>query len=243
MSTSPLPLPSSPWGRKNGGAPHRVFPNPTPNHPRSPTSLSLQLSFICDKSSSQVLGEESRIHTDFHSSVSSLPASQPPVLFIRSNLLPDVDPLAGAQIYHTQLPTPPWILQPQLKSCADKGGTAPPQASLVALHVRQQSVLSGSLPGMSPPPHLHPPTQNYQTFRDHFYVFTVSELLQLSEHGRWSKVAGDFIQKPPKVCKSGMVLYELLKFDTFRQDLFENPVLYVRVCGHMPVCAHAKEMV
>lgn len=107
MSTSPLPPPSSSWGRKNGGAPYRVFPNPTPNHLRSPTSLSLQLSFICDKSSPQVLGEERRIHTDFHSSVSSLPASQPPVLFIRSNLLLDVDPLAGAEICHTQLPTPP----------------------------------------------------------------------------------------------------------------------------------------
>lgn len=40
-----------------------------------------------------------------------------------------------------------------------------------------------------------------------------------------------------------MVLYGLLKFDTFRQDLFENPVLCIRVCGYMPVCAHAKEMV
>lgn len=107
----------------------------------------------------------------------------------------------------------------------------------------QQSVLGGSLPGMSPPPHLHPPTQNYQTFRACFYGFTVSELLQLSEHGRWSKVAGDFIQKPPKVCKSGMVLDGLLKIVTFRQDLFENPVLCIRVCGHMPVCAHAKGMV
>lgn len=102
-SVSPLPLSSSPRGRKNGGVPYRVFPN----HPQSPTSLSLQLSFICVKSSPQVLGEERRIHTDFHSSVSSLPTSQPPVLFIRSNLLLDVDPLAGAQICHTQLPMPP----------------------------------------------------------------------------------------------------------------------------------------
>lgn len=37
-----------------------------------------------------------------------------------------------------------------------------------------------------------------------------------------------------------MVLYELLKFDTFRQDLFENPFLCILVCVQMLACAHAK---
>lgn len=126
MSTSPLPLPSSPWGRKNRGLPYRVFPNPTQNILWAQQAC-LQLPFICDKSRLQVPGEERRIHIDFHSSVSSLPASQLPVPLIISDLLLDADTLAGAQICHTNCPRHLEFSSPSLRAVLIKGALPLPR--------------------------------------------------------------------------------------------------------------------
>lgn len=96
--------------------------------------------------------EDSRVYIDFHSSACSLPPdSLLSHSWARSALLLYDGSLAGAQIHHAQLPMPPWILQPQHKTCVNKGGTAPPQASQIALQARHSLYWVEACLGLSPP--------------------------------------------------------------------------------------------